>query len=65
MRLHLQNLTPKIYFSPPYYREIWHYQHANIHDIKFVILLLDWEKSFANTSVYEKVVIFKKTVKGA
>ena len=56
----------KIGYSLPYYHEVKHYhQDANIEHMKCAADLLDWEKAFTNTSVYEKVAIFKKTINGS
>ena len=38
-------------YPPPYEREIWHYQKANIDLIKRAINSFDWEKAFSNTDI--------------
>ena len=53
----------KIYYGPPYEREIWHYQKANIENIRKVIDQFPWEMHFTNIDVNEKVNLFKKTMK--
>ena len=35
----------KIYYSPPYEREIWHYDQANIDHIRKAVDLFSWEKN--------------------
>ena len=49
-------------YQPPYYRQVWHYQEADTELIRQAIDLFDWRKAFQNTSVYEKVAIFNKTI---
>ena len=50
------------HFPPPYSREVWHYKDANIKLKKRAIEKFDWQGTFLNTSVNEKVVIFNNTV---
>ena len=52
----------KIYYPPPYLREVWHYKEANADLIKRAISNFNWEKAFSNTNINEKVSLFKKTV---
>ena len=47
----------KIYYPPPYKREVWHYQNANIENIRKAISELPWEKRFANSDVNDKVYL--------
>ena len=42
---------PRIYYPPPDYIEVRHYQDTNVDHIKLAIDLFDWEKAFKNTSV--------------
>ena len=51
----------KVLYSPPYEREIWHYQRANIHQIQRAIEQFSWEKSFINININE-VSLFNKTI---
>ena len=51
-----------VYFPPPYSREVWHYKDANTELIKRAIEKFDWQGTFLNTSVSEKVTIFNNTV---
>ena len=53
----------KVWYPPPYEREIWHYQHANIDQIKRAIEQFPWEKSFRNLCINEMVHLFNKTIK--
>ena len=50
----------KINYSPPHEREIWHYEKANVDRIRRSIDGLSWERSFANTSVNNKVHMFNR-----
>ena len=36
----------KIYYPPPYLREVWHYKEANADLIKRAISNFNWEKAF-------------------
>ena len=53
----------KIYYLPPYEREIWHYGKANVDHIRKAINEFPWERSFENNSVNEKVNISNVTIK--
>ena len=55
--------NPKIYYPPPYEREIWHYEKAKVDHIRKSIDEFSWERSFANTSLSNKVHMFNKTIK--
>ena len=52
----------KIYYPPPYLREVWHYKEANADLIKRAINNFNWEKAFSNTNINEKVSLFNKTI---
>ena len=52
----------KIYYTPPYLREVWHYKEANANLIKGAISNLNWEKALSNTNMNEKVSLFNKTI---
>ena len=41
----------KTYYPPPYEREIWHYEKANVDHIRRSIDEFSWERCFANSSV--------------
>lgn len=51
-----------ISYPPPYLREVWHYQHANIDLTRRAIEEFNWEKAFSNTTVNDKVSIFNETI---
>ena len=53
----------KVWYPPPYEREIWHYQHANIDQIKRAIEHFPREKSFRNLCINEMAHLFNKTIK--
>ena len=53
----------KIYYPPPYEREIWHYEKANVDHIRRSINEFSWERCFANISENNKVHMFNKTTK--
>ena len=48
-----------MWYPPPYEREIWHYQHANIDQIKYNIEQFPWETSFRNFRINEIVCLTK------
>ena len=52
----------KIYYPPPYLREVWHYKEANADLIKRAISNFNWEEAFSNTNINEKVSLFNKTI---
>ena len=52
----------KIYYPPPYLRDIWHYKEANTDLIERTISNFNWEKAFSNTYINEKVSLFNKTI---
>ena len=53
----------KVFYPPPYEREIWHYQRADVDQIQQAIEQFSWEKSFRNLDVNEMVSLFNKTIK--
>ena len=50
----------KIYYPPPYEREIWHYKKANIDLIQQAIREFTWERAFHRKN--EKVPILSNTI---
>ena len=52
----------KIYYPPPYLREVWHYKEANADLIKQAISNFNWEKAFSDTNINEKVSLFNRTI---
>ena len=53
----------KVFYPPPYEREIWHYQHANVDLIQRAIEQFSWEKYFRNLNINEMVFVFNKIIK--
>ena len=53
----------KVWYPPPYEREIRNYQHANNDQIKRAIERFPSEKSFRNLRINEMVYLFNKTIK--
>ena len=53
----------KIYYPPLYEREIWHYQKANIENIRKEIDQFPWAMRFTNIDVNEKLNLFNKSIK--
>ena len=52
----------KIYYPPPYEREVWHYQKANVENIRKATSEFPWERRLANSDVNEKVYLFNNTI---
>ena len=50
----------KVSYPPPYNREVWNYQVSNDDLITPSINEFDWNRTFINKNVNEKVFIFKK-----
>ena len=53
----------KIYYPPPYEREIWHYRKSNIENIRKAIDQFPRAMHFTNIDVNEKVNLINKTIK--
>ena len=53
----------KVYYPPPYEREVWHFKKANTDHIKRAINGFPWERPFANLDINDKVYLFNKTIK--
>ena len=53
----------KIHYPRSYERKVWHYQRANIENIRKALSEFPWEWYFANSDVNEKVYLFNKTIK--
>ena len=51
----------QIYYAPPYERDVWHYQNANIENRK-EISEFPWKRRFANSDVNEKMYLLSKTI---
>ena len=52
----------KIHYPPPYEREVWHYQKANVDQIRQAISRFPWDNRFANINVNEQVQLFTQTI---
>ena len=51
-------LNLKIHYPSPYEREVWHYQKANVDQIRQAISEFPWDNYFANINVNEQVQLF-------
>ena len=61
-RIVLARFNWNIVYPPPYERQIWHYQKANIDLIKRAINSFDWEKAFSNVDIDKMVSSFSQTI---
>ena len=52
----------KIHYPPPYEREVWHYQKANVDQIREATSEFPWKNRFANISVNKQVQLFTQTI---
>ena len=52
----------KIHYSPPYEWEVWHYQKANVDQIRQAISEFPWDNRFVNINVNEQVQLFTQTI---
>ena len=52
----------RVHLPPAYVREVWDYEKTNIQNIKKAIFNFDWNKTFENLSVDEKVDFLNKTL---
>ena len=55
-------ISMKVYFPPPYIREVWHYNQAQEELIKRSVSKFDWDKAFKNQSTNEQVEILNNTL---
>ena len=62
-QLKYAEINLKVFYPPPYGREIWHYQRANVDLIQRVNEQISRKKSFRNLDINEVVFIFNKTIK--
>ena len=53
----------KICYPPPYKREIWHSEKANVDVIRRSIDQFSWDNRFSNINVSQKVHLFNQTIK--
>ena len=52
----------RVHLPPTYVREVWDYEKTNIENIKKAIFNFDWNKTFENLSVDEKVDFLNKNL---
>ena len=52
----------KIHYPPLYKWEVWHYQKANVDQIRQEICEFPWDNGFANINVNEQVQLFTQTI---
>ena len=52
----------KVYFPPPYNRDVWHYKDAQINMIRQSIARFDWKNAFGNLSINDQVELFNTTM---
>ena len=55
-------ISLKIYFPPPYEREVWHYKRAQTELIKSSVDRFDWARAFRNRNTNAKVEILNNTL---
>ena len=53
----------KIHYPPPYEREVWHFQKADINLIRRAMNEFNWERAFFNLNINEMVSVFNTTIK--
>ena len=53
----------KIHYPPPYKREIWHYDQANVDHVRKAVHLFPWEKILRNLNINDRIFLFNKMVK--
>ena len=49
----------KIFYPPPYERQIWHYNRSNIQGIKLSIENINWERVFHDLNIDKQVELFQ------
>ena len=52
----------KIYFTPPYKREVWHYQDADTILTRRGIHEFNWQRALSNLMLMSKSLFFKRTI---
>ena len=52
----------KIYYPPPYEREVWHYQEADSILIRRAIHEFNWKRALSNLNVDEQVTVFNRII---
>ena len=62
LQMTYEKFNLQIYYAPPYERDVWHYQNANIENIRKEISEFPWKRRFANSDVNEKMYLLSKTI---
>ena len=52
----------KVYYPPPYEREVWHYKEADTDLIRRSIEIFNWDRAFKNSNGNDMVDICTKTI---
>ena len=52
----------KVYYPPPYEREVWHYKEVDTDLIQRSIEMFNWDRAFKNSNVNHMVEICTKTI---
>ena len=52
----------KVYYPPPYEREVWHYQEADAILVRRAIHAFNWKRALSNLRVDEQVTVFDRTI---
>ena len=52
----------KVYYPPPYERNVWHYRYANTAQIKNTLASFNWKQAHSNSSFDKKMSIFNETI---
>ena len=60
--LSLVKFNMKIHFPPPFSQQSWHHKDANTELMKRVMVKLNRQRAFLNSTANEKVAIFNKNV---
>ena len=59
---HITFALPPLHYPSPYEREVWHYQNANVDQIRQAISEFPWDNHFTNINVNEQVQLFTQTI---
>ena len=52
------NINFKVFFPPPYHRQVWHYTRCNVVGIRQSIDNIDWDRAFRNLNLHQQVELF-------
>ena len=61
-RIVFEKFDLKIYYSPLYKREVWHYHEADSILIRRAIHEFNWKRALSNLNVDEQVTVFNRTI---